>query len=140
MKKINKWVARDGSEWKTEESAVNHEIFLDKIEMVESIIPKKPDTTNFTNGHGYIQHSKDSIKKARNMLVELADEYVGSFMSTYDLKSYAFGRYLNDGNYNLYDLYNRIVSCIDDNTWREYGQTYFANNPNEAEQVCVNGE
>ena len=138
MKIIIKWVAIDGSEWKTEQDATNREILLDKIEIVESILPERISDTNFSNGHGYIQHKREKIKAVRLKLIELADEYVGSFMSTYDLKSYAFGRYLDNNNSTLSQLHSRIVSCIDDSTWREYGQTHYANHLEESDQVQKN--
>jgi hypothetical protein len=135
MQIINKWVAKDGSEWKTEEDAVNHEIFLDKIEKIESILPENHDTSDFVNGHGYVQHSQSDLLKARSMLVDLACEYVYSKLYECDIRSYTFGRYLNDNNYHLYNLYYRIVLCIDDNTWREYGQPFYALHPDKAYSI-----
>jgi hypothetical protein len=142
MKRIDKWVARDNSEWATEQDAHNREVLLDKIADIEFYFPEGIHDTNFSNGHGYIQHTKSKIKVARDGLLKLAEEYVGSFMSSYDLKSYAFGRYLNDSTryYPIYNLYYRIVSCLDDNTWREYGQPYYTFHTDEVEQICLNGE
>lgn len=139
MKKIDKWVARDGSEWKTEDDARNRETLLDKIDEIESWLPSKPDDISFTNGHGYIQHSKKVLERARAEMTDLACKHSFSDIYKYDIHSYAFGRYLEDSDMPLYKLYIRIVLCVDDNTWREYGQTYYANHSDEAEQICLNG-
>lgn len=59
MKRIDKWVARDGSEFKTEEDALRRELLLNRIEAIESFLPEKDESIDFANGHGYIQHTRN---------------------------------------------------------------------------------
>lgn len=141
MKKIEKWVARDGSEFLEEGGALGREYLLDKLDKIDSLLPAHPDTTDFSNGHGYIQHKARNIEKAKNMLYELAcDEW--PVLSEYHLESYGFLCHLSDNSrmYPFNHLYSRLVYCMDTNLWREYGQGYFTNHPNEVEQICLNDD
>ena len=138
MKKIEKYVSRDGSEFSTEAGAIHREQLLDQLDSIESILPNRPDDVSFGNGHGYIQHDYKIVLRARERFYELACQEISS-LKKYTIDSYMFGRYLSDSNTPLYRLYSRIVLCINDNLWREYGQPYFAFNPEAVrENIQVN--
>lgn len=132
MKKIEKYVTRDGAEFSDESKAQARERLLDEIDAIENDLPKKDESSNFVNGHGYIQHDSVSIIRARTRMLELACKYVFSDIYKFHFRDYVFGRYLDDNSLPLYRLYVRIVLCIDDNTWREYGQPYYAFHPEQA--------
>lgn len=137
MKRIDKWVSRDGEEWKTKEEAMHREYTLNRLESISSILPEYINTTSFANGHGYIQHNPKSVIRARNMLYELACEEFSS-ISQYEIKKYGFLRTIQDNNSPLTKLYSRLILCMDENLWREYGQGYFTNHPEKVEDVCLN--
>lgn len=137
MKRIDKWVTRDGAEFRTVEEAQSREHLLDKIDAIESELPLPDTSTDFANGYGYIQHQGSKLLRARASLIKLAQEYAFSEIAQYPIKSNAFSRYLDDSATPLYKLYCRIVLCVDDNTWREYGQAYYAHNPEKAKSVRV---
>ena len=137
MKKIEKYVTKDGAEFDTEEEASHREYLLDEKNRINSILPDHPDTSDFANGHGYIQHYRKNVIRARNMLYEMAIE-ISPSLSKYDIKDYGFLRTLDDGNNILLPLYYRIVSCMDEDTWREYGQPYFVSHPDRVEKICIN--
>jgi hypothetical protein len=91
---------------------------------------------SFKNGSGYIQHNRHDVISARRKLMKAIYEGVDPFDQR--INDYAFGRMLDDTNNPHYGTYVRLFLCIDNKTWREYGQPYFAINPGEAEDVCLN--
>lgn len=137
MKKIEKYVTSDGAEFYNEEDALHREHLLDAIRRIESILPKRPDSSSFENGHGYVQHTRPHLEIAISWLKSLCLEDILSLSKYEFLKSYGFGRTLDDSGSILYSLYYRIILCIDHSTLREYGQPYFVNHLDETEQVEI---
>lgn len=137
MKRIDKWVTRDGAEFRTVEEAQSREHLLDKIDAIESELPLPDTSTDFANGYGYIQHQESKLLRARVALIELAQKYVFSEIDQYPIKGHVFSRYVDDTCAPLARLHERIVLCVDDNTWREYGQSYYAYHPEEARSIRV---
>jgi len=86
MKTINKYVSRDGAEFINEQDALNREHLLDEIDAIERILPAKNTSIHFVNGHGYIQHKRGDILRAREMLVDLASRTVFTEISDYDIR------------------------------------------------------
>ena len=141
MKRIEKFVASDGSEYLTEQEAIHRERLLDELNFIESLLPEHPHTTEFSNGGGYIQHDPKRVTQAKMMLYKLACTKM-SVLTNYKLETYAFSRYLSDNTSMgvFYSLYSRLVYCMNTDLWREYGQGYYATHPDEADQVCINEE
>lgn len=127
----------DGKQFDNERSAKLYEDILWEIHSIERNLPERPDNTDFANGHGYIQHQMESLRQARELLYDLALR-VHPSMIEYDFFSYGFVRALDDSNSVLGKLYYRLVTCVDADL-REWGQPYFANHPEHAKQVRLNG-
>lgn len=102
---------------------------------------------DFSNGHGYVQHNKDVVNSVTYDLIEFAyDEgYCGDEKFLSRVKEFVeqdkfrqnsiIGRYL-DGT-PFYKHWYRLM-CID-SLGREYGQPFFAINPDEIEKdECLN--
>jgi len=139
MKTITKYVANDGCEFTNKEDAVTRDEILEEIKTIIEGLPqcKERNRNDFVNGHGYIQHTKTSILNARQKLLVLAKR-CHEGIKEYSLISWGFGRYLDDNSSPLYSLYIRLVLCIDEKTWREYGQPYFTNHTHKVENICLN--
>jgi hypothetical protein len=126
MKTITKYQARDGCEFCVLQECVEYEQLLDRIDSIMAMILKRPDSTTFTNGGGYIKQDKDTIIKARSRFLDLASECLGRDVG--QVSSSWLGRYLDDNNSPLYPLYMRLFYRIDQE-FREWGQVYYANHP-----------
>ena len=112
-----------------------------RIANVMSQIPDKPNTTNFENGEGYIQHNKKVLKKVKLELLEICKDYVGHFWIeetiVNNLDTSYVARLLSDSKYtSLYQAWYRLC-CVDFSNYREYGQPFFAVHPEKAKQKCV---
>ena len=137
MKKIAKWVAIDGTEFNEEQKCIDYEKLITKVESISAKLPSIPDTTDFSNGGGYIQHDKVVTDAVRVEILELCKEYIDHNwiqQSIDDLNvhpSYV-ARLLDDYNIRpISSLWHRFW-CID-KKYREWGQPYFAANPEKAE-------
>lgn len=139
MKSITKFVATDGEEFKSESACKKYERLLVKIQKVELILGRKPKDSNcnFSNGDGYVQHSKKDVLAFKSAIVELCRKYCKHEVFNYPLKEiYPMGlggRILDDSNSPIRRPWNRLC-CIDEK-YREWGQPYYALHPNEGKQV-----
>jgi len=81
----------------------------------------------FANGHGYLWHDPASVEIARKALTEITESRI-------------------DGSCNLRAVCDSGLACLN-SAWcrvrsisadgREWGQIYYANNPSEGEQICI---
>lgn len=144
MEVITKFKAIDGTEFKKESDCLKYELLIKRVDDIMALLPPKPndDGCKFSNGSGYLQHEKTVLRNAQLQLLEICKEYIDHkwIQQTIDDEnvhcSYV-GRLLSD--YNIKPLNNawHRFSCIDKQQ-REWGQPYFALNPNEGEQVELN--
>lgn len=126
----------DGSTFDTKEKAEKYEIILNKVNTFLSPLPYNSDTS-FCNGEGYIQHTSDIYDKMEELIVKLSNEWF-NLNEPFTHFNYILGRYVDDNNVKcLNNLVHRFM-CIDKNTHREYGQPYFANNPQAATDKQLN--
>jgi hypothetical protein len=132
MKKITKYEAFDGKVFNTEKECLDYEKIIEKVDEIMKPFGKRPDNSNFTNGSGFLQHEKSDVEKAKSELLRLGNEIFKC--ST----NFGFiGRYFDDSGYDcLYRAWGRLSSI--DNKSREWGQTYYALNPNEGKQIQLN--
>jgi hypothetical protein len=146
MKPITKYLSEDGSEFKTEATCLKHEKLVAKIKEVMSVIPPAPKDKHckFANGGGYIQHDKAKVEEAINGLMRLcwndlekdwekwakviAEE--GAFKYRHSvlvrIMDEGIGGPVNDAFYR----FGRF-----DDQYREWGQPYYALNPDKGTQV-----
>lgn len=101
------------------------------------------ESTEFTSGNGYVQHNKDVVNEVTESLIRLAyhNGYCGDEKFIIDVVKYIendnfrqdsiIGRYL-DGT-QFYKHWYRLM-CIDYNG-REFGQPFFAINPDKSPKL-----
>ncbi len=145
MKTITKYIADDGTEFRDELKCLEHEALCSEIADVMSVLPRRPDNDGcrFANGGGYIQHEAGTLMTVRDRLLRIAQR----FTKDPSIQKELDGRAVHESHVQyainamcpkvLIDAYNRI-SYTDPWTAREYGQMYFRNNPDKAEQIQLN--
>lgn len=144
MKTVTKYKAYDGREFTNERECVEHEQECDTIHNIMVGLPERPDNIEFANGYGFIQHRLEIVEAAMQKLLTLVkkhipDEVVDKAIAMgISSRSTMIGRYFDDcAPRAAYSAWTRFM-CIDDSL-REWGQPYFANNPVKKEdQVKLN--
>jgi hypothetical protein len=142
METITKFKAIDGKEFTSEIECLKYELLIKRVDEIMALLPKIPkdDGCNFANGGGYIQHEKTTLRNAQIQLLEICKEYIDHkwIQQTIDetVHSSYVGRLL--GDYGIRPLENAWYrfSCVD-KQYREWGQLYFATNPDKGTNVCV---
>lgn len=122
-----RFVADDGSEWKTvEEASKRDQLQRYRAGINEILGSKRPNH----NGEEYVQHDARAVALfiqgvagglAAYVSLEMKDKWL-------ECPRGIVGRYLDDSDSPFYRDYWRLI-CIDSQN-REWGQPYFANNPN----------
>lgn len=145
MHTVTKYVAYDGTEFNVKTACIAHEHLCANVDAIMSALPERPDDEDcrFSNGHGYLQHNLVTLNATRIALLKLAQPYAPDppwIQQTIDglvHPSWA-GRLINDACPRpIYKAWRRFM-CIDAQN-REWGQPYYANNPDNApskEPVC----
>ena len=143
MKTITKFKAIDGKEFTDKDECVNYELLIERVNNVMSLLPPIPnnDGCSFSNGDGFLQHKKENLTKVRLQILEVCKEHINHdwIQQTVDddtVDPSWVARLLGDhGIRPLQDAWYRF-SCIDKLS-REWGQPYYANNPEKGKQVSV---
>jgi len=134
MKTVTKFQSEDGKLHDTEQQALSADYFVEMAEKIEQLLPQhKDDNLSFANGHGYLECDPSQIELAKKSLILIASQ---EFKVDFKSADGIIGRYLCDRNSPLYSAYMKL-KCID-NLNRMWGQPYFANNPNQGEQIKLN--
>lgn len=147
MKKITKYQANDGSEWKTKEDAEKRDILIVEVEAAMSPLQPNPGTIEFANGHGFVRQDVVAVANVRKNLYAIArrdgvlkwwiDQQKAQHGQTDEglmaVHPSWFSRMLDGAHRPLDRAYSRLC-CIDDQ-YREWGQPYFASHPDKGEQV-----
>ena len=146
MKVITKFKAVDGTEFNSENECLEYENLIKKVDNIMKALPPLPkdDGCRFSNGEGFVQHNKTNLRKVQINLLELMKKHIDHkwIQQTIDDEnvhpSYV-GRLIDDyGIRPLNKAWYRFM-CID-KLGREWGQPYFASNPEKASKmVCVGG-
>lgn len=144
MEIITKFKAIDGKEFTSKKECLKYESLIGEVDRIMSLLPSthKDDDCSFANGEGFIQHDKAKLRKAQVEILELCKEYIDHkwIQQTINDESVHLsyvGRLLND--YDIRPLRNAWFRfmCIDKNQ-REWGQPYYANNPENGKQIQLN--
>jgi hypothetical protein len=138
VKTITQYKTDDGTIFNSKTKATKHEKLCDEINDVMKPLGKLPKDKNceFGNGGGYLPHDPDVVMQVKVGLVKIARRYHSWFKrhkpENIHPMSHA-GRILGDaGPSPLSHAWSRLC-CIDDRG-REWGQPYYALNPNEGVQ------
>ncbi len=143
MKTITKFQAVDGKEFTDKQECLKYEELIIEVDIIMSVLPETPknDACNFSNGGGFLQHKKRVLRTSKIEILELCKKYIDHhwIQQTIDdctVDPSWVARLLSD--YNIQPLNNAWYrfSCIDKQS-REWGQPYYANNPNEGEQISL---
>ena len=138
MELIIKFKAKDGVEFSNESDCLAYEDQCGDIDAIIAILPEKPDTCDFSNGGGYVQHSMENFMKARNAYLEYVKIYTDHdyIQQTIDKGLDVHPSWVA----RISEFFPGYVAkkwhrfqCVDDQL-REWGQPYYANNPEDAEQ------
>ncbi len=152
MEAITKYKANDGSEWATAEQAEAREVMIREVNIAMLILVSKPTDMDFANGHGYIQQEAEKILDAKRELYKIANRE-GVLKHWIDRQKNDHGKTdedfitchpswfsrMLDGSHRPLDAAYSRLYCIDEQN-REWGQPYYAINPDKGEQVCLNPE
>lgn len=133
MQIISKYQAKDGKTFNTEEECIKYEKLCKKVDKIMRFVVSIPeeDSCRFANGGGYVQQNKSIIDKARIELTSLGN----TFFKQKDKWSFpAIGRLFDDSGYTcLYHAWGRLSHV--DSKYREWGQGYYAINPDKGVQA-----
>jgi len=138
MKQITKWQADDGTEFTDEIVCLDYELLCGKVTKIMSAFPVPPEGCVFANGGGYLQLSEEVVTTVRNQILDLIATKIDHHWveESRDPRIHTSWVARLVGDYNIRPLsaaWERL-SCID-NQWREWGQPYYANNPDEGCQI-----
>lgn len=145
MKKITKYVADDGSEFNSLDECEKYELHCKHVSDVMKGLGETPELPGcgFSNGDGYLQHEEKTFMDVRTKLLEIAKQFTDHkwIQQTIDKgldahPSYA-GRIIDECTTSpLRRAWYRIM-CVD-TKFREWGQPYYANYPEQAKNVRLN--
>ncbi len=130
MKAITKYEAKDGKVFNTEKECLEYEAIIEKVDAIMKPFGKRPDDINFSNGGGYLQHDIFDVSRAKKEITDFGNKLLKT-----NSDFYFIGRYF-EGYDCLYDAWGRLSAI--DGKQREWGQTYYALNPNKGKQIKLN--
>ncbi len=141
MEIITKYRAIDGVEFNDKDKCLEYEALISQVKLIMSQLQEKPtdDGCSFSNGGGYLQHSKTLVRKVKVQILELCKDYIDhkwiqQAIDDETVHPSWVGRLVSDyGIRPLNEAWGRF-SCMDKKC-REWGQPYYANNPEEAKQI-----
>lgn len=137
MQPITRYQADDGEIFSTPEAATRRDELIRVVnEAMLPLGPKYDDgTCDYTNGHGYIQHTAEAVTEARANLMPITRKLLGWWFKKQkedhgkdpvDCHPSWYCRMFDGGNRPLDLAWSRIW-CIDKEA-REWGQPYYADN------------
>ena len=144
MKTITKYEAIDGTEFDHENECLKYEKLIERIDLIMHELPKRPedDGCRFSNGGGFIQHDKATLCKARIKILKevkkhIKHPWVQQTIDDENVHPSYVSRLIDDYRIKpLNSAWYRFM-CID-KSGREWGQPYFANNPEKGQQIKLN--
>lgn len=141
METITKFKAIDGKEFTDKQECIKYELLIDRVNSIMNTLPKRPDSCDFSNGSGYLQHNEITLRNTKISLLTICKEYIDHKWIQQSIDDDTIhpswvGRLLDDyGIRPLNHAWYRF-QCID-SKYREWGQPYFASNPEKATQKCL---
>lgn len=144
MKTITKYVAYTGAEFTSETECLAHEAKSKAADaIVAQLVPRpKGSSCDFENGSGFIQQESKTFFKVRRELLELAKtetnmEWIQQSIDDPTVHPSWAGRIISESdNTQLARAWYRI--CCIDKDFREWGQPYYADHPEEATSKKLN--
>ena len=139
MKTITKYKAVDGKEFNDEKSCLDYESLISKVDLIMSSLIPTIDSTDFSNGCGFIQQDKSTVKNTRlELLLEIKKHvdhnWIQQTIEDDNIHGSWVARILGDYNINPLSKAWYRFSCID-KSFREWGQPYYALNPDKGQLI-----
>ena len=135
MQSITKFKSKDGKEFNSAQECLKYEDILERVEDILKHLPSYDDIS-FSNGEGYIQHERGVKQSLEKDIVALANKYFAP-KEPYTQFNYYLGRIIDDSGMRCLNSLTYKIMCIDDLN-REWGQPYFAINPDKGIQKQLN--
>jgi hypothetical protein len=144
MKTITKYLSDDGMEFCDEQKCIGYEALCKEVaEIMATLVPKpKLPGCGFENGDGYLQHDPAKARDARMALLKIANtimphKWFEQSMADETADASWASRLIDEMTEKcLRSAWYRFACMTAD--YREYGQPYYANNPSQAKDVCLN--
>ncbi len=139
MTPITQYKTVDGKIFSTITKAVIYEQALEDQNKILSILNPVPDGTDFLNGCSFVQQEANAVRQARHDLLTLFSKFIDHkwILQTRDnLETHpSWVAWLIDeyDEYPFKQAWHRL--CCIDSQFREWGQQYFANNPEKSEAL-----
>lgn len=153
---VKKYKSFDGLMFDDMHKCSEHETVMRDIKDVTATLEPIPDDMDFTNGHGYIQQFPVHFNFAKAQALRLAIKYtpdnedkINGYIKEYTLNARSYShepgaflelmrklKYLGTKRQVIIFLCDRF--CQTDTKYREWGQMYYALNPEEGKQICLN--
>lgn len=132
MKTITKFVANDGSEWKSESGAIQRDALIIAVnEAMRPLEMSEAYRKAIEAGDGWYQHDLLSVHSAREAILALARPIYAQHYPAFNTHGSEvhplsiIGRILDDGDRNpISDAWRRFANI--DETGREFQQCYYA--------------
>lgn len=144
MKTVTKYEANDGKLFDYQIDASAHDDYLKQVDVVAAMLPPRPDDgCKFESGGGYLQHAAETVREFKRSVLLLAannrpdSKFVEWAKNPDEVHGISIiGRYIDDGcDRYIGRLWHRV--CCMDSQCREWGQPYFALNPEKAERFQI---
>lgn len=139
MKEVVRYQSDDGKIFDTAEAAIKQDAKAVSIKGAYKLLRPTPknDGCDFTNGGGYVQQDALKVQEFKRQIMllgarhhEKMAEWAKNPIEVHPQS--IVGRILSDCDSDLYDAWHRVM-CMDDK-FREWGQPYYAINPDKGEQ------
>lgn len=143
MEIITKYRSDDGIEFVDMQKCLDYEDLCHRVDVIMACLLRVPaqDSCDFANGSGYIQHSAEAVTNARRKIIQCANEimphkWFQQELAGEDVHASWGGRLIGEMQEKcLWTAWYRF-SCMDAN-FREYGQPYYALNPEHCKNICL---
>lgn len=142
MKQIIKYEAFDGAVFGTEDDCRAYELMAARINAAMRSLPTRPESNDFANGDGYVQHDSASVHEAMVAVLNQAKNYSShtsipkSMEVGFPSRAGIVGRIIDDCCPRPINKAWYRFMCMD-NDYREWGQPFFALNPDKGEQKRI---
>lgn len=136
MKQVIKYISFDGVQFDSEIKCLDHESYVQSAKNIMSILKPVPNDDGFYNGHSFVSHWSEDVIGARRKLIVLCAEITGDPTIKHLLdhrfltRTYATRMLSEVLTPSIYKMWCRFENM--DEHWREWGQQYFAINPDES--------
>ena len=140
MKEIIIYETNDGTRFDRKPDAEKYEVMASRITIAEKKYLGKR-TKAVERGSAYLQHNPESINMFKKDICEIAADYIPGYKNVF-LECGKGIRHISHaerviGDYGLNALLAAFfrLSCINNETGREYSQPYYAAHPGEWEDL-----